>query len=274
MLKNYVIYKHTSPSGKSYIGQTNNRQRRERQHRNRIECRAFASAIKKYGWANFEHSILEENLTLEEANIKEQFYIAEHNTIFPNGYNLTSGGFNCMYTEETRKLQSHARKNYYNHNPDAIKFIGDIHRGKTMTHESRLKISNSSKGRQVSDQTRSKISQKNLGKKRTADQIKNHPMTGLKGEKHPCYGMKRSKETCDRISKSLLGDKHPQFGKVGKLNKSSKTYQITFPDGRVEIITGLHQFCRENNLNPSHMVAVSKQKRKSHKGFLCEIINK
>lgn len=53
----------------------------------------FWNAIKKYGWNNFEHYILESNLTLEEANEKERYYISYYNS--SNNlyrYNLTLGG--------------------------------------------------------------------------------------------------------------------------------------------------------------------------------------
>lgn len=51
----------------------------------------FYNAILKYGWNNFEHSILEEKLTLEEALLKEAYYIDFFDAI-NNGYNVSTGG--------------------------------------------------------------------------------------------------------------------------------------------------------------------------------------
>jgi len=99
----YLIYKYTSPSNKSYIGQTLNLTRRIREHKytNRSKT-AFSRAIKKYGWNNLQQEILAKNLTRTEANILEEYYIAEHNTMAPSGYNLKSGGLNHLPTEEAR----------------------------------------------------------------------------------------------------------------------------------------------------------------------------
>src|SRR5665811_1174384 len=103
MTTNYLIYKHTSPSGKSYIGQTKNYERRCKEHQcSSSECRAFSSAIAKYTWDMFTHEILAEHLTIDEANVMEHQYIVDHNTIAPYGYNLTSGGLNRVVCEETR----------------------------------------------------------------------------------------------------------------------------------------------------------------------------
>lgn len=52
----------------------------------------FKNAILKYGWDNFEHEILEDGLTLDEANEKEKYYIQFYNSFGENGYNLTLGG--------------------------------------------------------------------------------------------------------------------------------------------------------------------------------------
>lgn len=57
--KTYIIYKHVSPSGKVYIGQTN--QIPELRFRNGEGYRSskkFYNAILKYGWKNFKHEIL------------------------------------------------------------------------------------------------------------------------------------------------------------------------------------------------------------------------
>ena len=91
----YLIYCHTSPTGKKYIGQTNNYNRRCSEHKLASKsCPAFHSAIIKYGWINFTHEILADGLTIDEANILEEYYISKYNTLAPNGYNLQTGGFN------------------------------------------------------------------------------------------------------------------------------------------------------------------------------------
>lgn len=92
----YLIYCHTSPSGKKYIGQTKNYNRRcvEHQYRKNKGCPAFFNAVQKYGWDSFTHMILRDNLTIEEANELEEYFIKEYNTLAPNGYNLQSGGKN------------------------------------------------------------------------------------------------------------------------------------------------------------------------------------
>lgn len=53
---------------------------------------AIERAIKKYGWKNVKHVILEDNLSKEESKSKEQYYIKKYNTFGANGYNLTPGG--------------------------------------------------------------------------------------------------------------------------------------------------------------------------------------
>jgi len=109
---NYLVYKHTSPSGKSYIGITKNTKHRETNHKSpNSGCPAFSAAVQKYGWDSFTHEILLEGLTLDEANEAEQRLIAEHNTLSPNGYNLTSGGKVCSLSAETRAKMSSVRKN-------------------------------------------------------------------------------------------------------------------------------------------------------------------
>jgi hypothetical protein len=55
--KIYVIYKHTAPNGKAYIGQTKDYESRCKQHQSTSDCKAFSDAIKAIGWDNFTHEI-------------------------------------------------------------------------------------------------------------------------------------------------------------------------------------------------------------------------
>ena len=66
--------------------------------------RHFYSAIKKYGWDNFKHIILEDNLTVEEANNREQDYIAKYNSFNSQyGYNHTEGGGGILGYKRTEE---------------------------------------------------------------------------------------------------------------------------------------------------------------------------
>ena len=91
---NKIIYKYTSPEGKSYIGKTINEKRRKEQHRYCSgNCTAFHNAIKLYGFINFKYEILHSDVESdEELNRLEIFEIENHNTLTPNGYNMLIGG--------------------------------------------------------------------------------------------------------------------------------------------------------------------------------------
>jgi hypothetical protein len=74
-------------------------------------------------------------------------------------------------------------------------------------------------------------------------------------------------------AKRLIKERgHPQQGRRGSRSHNSLPYVITTPDGNTINIRGLTQFCRENNLSPSALVAVSKGKRSHHKGYKCSRI--
>lgn len=92
----WIIYCHLNKiNRKRYIGQTSKKCAKYRFVKNGngySRQPKFYNAIKKYGWDNFEHIILEDNIkTQEEANLREQYYIKKYNTI-KDGYNCTEGG--------------------------------------------------------------------------------------------------------------------------------------------------------------------------------------
>lgn len=103
-MKNFIIYKHTSPVGKVYIGQTsyNNPIRRWRNGGKgyfsidkfgNYHQKLIAEAINKYPWKDWKHEIIDTCNTLEEANKLETYYIKLYKSNNPEfGYNMTSGG--------------------------------------------------------------------------------------------------------------------------------------------------------------------------------------
>lgn len=95
-----IIYKYTSPSGKSYIGQTIKTIEKRAKYTGEgyKGCPVFYKAILKYGFENFICEILEEVTAETNQEIKkklgerEQFYICKFNTLAPSGYNIRLGG--------------------------------------------------------------------------------------------------------------------------------------------------------------------------------------
>lgn len=163
--RKFLIYKFTSPSGKSYIGQTCNLYRREIIHRNTRGCRAFSDAIKKYGWDSFAFEILAEDLNLTQANDLEIKLISSHGTLAPNGYNLVAGGRNGLRSDETKTRMSIAQS------------------GKTISDDARLKMSLAKIGKQLSDNHKESLSRARIGRV-FSDETKAKISASLKGKKH------------------------------------------------------------------------------------------
>lgn len=114
--KKYVIYLHKNKiNNKVYVGQTcqkpENRWSNGKGYKQNVY---FTNAINKYGWDNFEHIILKVDLTLEEANVWEEFYIKKYkSTDRKYGYNQRFGGKNSEYSEQAKAKisQNHANVN-------------------------------------------------------------------------------------------------------------------------------------------------------------------
>ena len=92
------IYKITNLiNSKVYIGQSNDIERRFKQHKSINEQKRHShlplyQAFNKYGIQNFKFEILEE-CSIQNLDFKEQFYIKQYKSlIHQNGYNIKSGG--------------------------------------------------------------------------------------------------------------------------------------------------------------------------------------
>ena len=122
--KCYKIYVHINKTnGKKYFGQTKQDLRqRFRNGEGYKNSPKFYEAIKKYGWDGFEHILLFDGLTLEEANKKEEELIKEYDTINDkNGYNIAYGGDNHDISEETvRKILEAKQKQVDRYNKDGV----------------------------------------------------------------------------------------------------------------------------------------------------------
>lgn len=104
VIKTFCIYKHTSPSGKVYIGLTSqeNPNKRWNNGRGYEKQSYFYRAIQKYGWDNIKHEILESGLTEDEVEARERYWIDHYKSDNEKyGYNLTSGGYSNKCLTET-----------------------------------------------------------------------------------------------------------------------------------------------------------------------------
>lgn len=174
--RSYCVYKHTSPSGKVYIGKTKQKPEiRWRKHGQGYQTnRYFWRAIQKYGWDNFEHKVLFEGLTKEESSIKEQELIKQYNSNNSMyGYNLSSGGDGgregVPQSEEAKRKVSAANKGRLvgekNHLYGVRKYKEENpFYGKHHSEETKEKISNLLKGKKMSDDFKKKISKAMTGK--------------------------------------------------------------------------------------------------------------
>lgn len=171
---NYCVYKHTSPSGKVYIGITH-KEPRER-WKNGLGYRTqkrFYRAIVKYGWDSFTHEILFSGLSEQEAKDKEVELIAIYESSDKShGYNVTLGG--------------------------------ESMRGYIPPQEVREKISKANKGRKKPDTMRKRLSMTKTGTRASEEAKRNMSQNhaDISGERNPMYGKNHSAETRQRISET------------------------------------------------------------------------
>lgn len=152
----FIVYKHTSPSNKVYIGITKqNPIKRWRGGKGYINNTYFFRAILKYGWNNFQHEILYSELSEKEAKQIEIYLISYYNSTDHNyGYNKTKGGdYRCKMSEEAKQQMIQKLT------------------GRKRTDETKHKISVSKKGncpKSLSEKHKSNISKSLIGNKRAA----------------------------------------------------------------------------------------------------------
>lgn len=154
----YTVYQHKNKlNGKMYFGITS-KNPIERWGSNGANYKStphFYSAIQKYGWDNFEHNILRENLTKEEACSIEKEFISRYKTQDRRfGYNVLEGGQASVLHKEVREKMSVSmlgNKNGFGHpcSEEKKKKISDVQKGKKLSDEHKSKLSEAAKKRHV-----------------------------------------------------------------------------------------------------------------------------
>lgn len=107
----YLVYKHTAPNDKVYIGITgfDPEYRWLNNGRGYKTQTTFFNAIIKYGWINFKHEILFEGLTEKEALDKEEELIQQYQSYDRRyGYNVSLRG--AIYGKDNNGQRSNSRR--------------------------------------------------------------------------------------------------------------------------------------------------------------------
>ena len=236
-----VIYcYHCIPTGKKYIGQTDNEKRRKYEHlsyyNKKTRENKFYRAVRKYGWENFIYGIIE-NVNIEDLDYKEIFFIEFYDT-YNNGYNSSLGG------KTTRG---------YKHTNETKKLLREMKLGSKHSNETKQKMSKDRKGRipwnvgiPLTEEVKQKISKK------------------LSGENHPLYRKGHTDEAKLKMKLSFTEERKERLRQFNK-NKKRKYYnfKITFIDGKeIFVDSGINKWCKENGYNLGELYKLKRGEKK------------
>jgi group I intron endonuclease len=217
----WCVYVHTNKiNGKKYIGQTC--QIPEKRWKSGLGYQRnpyFYNAIQKYGWENFEHEILASNLTLDEANNMEEFYINKFDTTNNmNGYNMQSGGQNRTHIDETKEK------------------IRAAHLGKHVSEETKEKLRGKNSGE----------NHPNYGHHRS-EETKRKIGEAQMGEKNHMFGTHHNEEWKENVRSKLIGSNSYKAKITIQLSKDLefiKQWDCIVDAERALGITGIGAVCR------------------------------
>lgn len=282
--RKWCVYKHTNKiNGKVYIGQTCLKITDRWLHgKGYVGCTYFYNAIQKYGWDNFEHEILFENLTKEKANELEKQMIKDYNSMDKEyGYNLMSGGVYSQPCDETkekmRKAHSGKNNHFYgkHHTKESIEKIRQKKLGSKLSEETKAKISKGNKGKIVSEETRRKIGETHKGLpgfwkgKHLPEETKQKIREAQKGEKSHNWGKQRTDEEKQKISQRLKG--HP----VSKETREKISKAHSMPVRCIEtgiVYYGISEAARQLGGSSGNLVAHLKGRQKTFCGYHWEYV--
>lgn len=217
-MKTYIYIIENKLNGDTYVGKTVNVERRWKKHKKDSETsnRHLYCAMRKHGIENFNIRVLDEHDEEEHAlKILEPAWIQKLRDEGVHLYNMTDGGegiVGLQFSEEHRRKLG-----------DAAKRRGGQIR-EPLSEETKRKISESNKGKTVSDETRKR--QSDAAKRRAERQAALKPAVPQKqpGKRGPKPGTKRgpmSEEQKQHLREINLG-KSPSDETRQKLSAANR----------------------------------------------------
>jgi hypothetical protein len=254
-------------NGKKYIGITS-KQIEQRWGKNGSGYRGstyFYNAINKYGWNNFDHLIIKERLSEQEAKEMEIDLINKYNsTNSKNGYNLMNGGQGNIPNQVVRKKMSDAQKKAWNNPEHRAKMI-KLKKKLSNNEEFKMRISLASKRSWKNKESRKKRIT-SLRRNGETKEFKEKMKTLTSGEKNGFYGRTHKKESKEKIRTSKLGSTLTEEHKL-KVSESLKKQVVKLSlDG--EYLGAYNGISHINEgYNTSHISSACRGKRKTAGGY-------
>lgn len=253
--RKYIVYRHTSPNGKVYIGITctSTKIRWGVSGKGYNKNILFYRAINKYGWNNFKHEILLENQTKSCAIYAEKYLIRwykSHNI----SYNITDGGegtlgFSHPISEKCR---------------EALRIANT---GRKLTQEQKENLRKIHTGKKASPETIEKLRLSHLGHK-DSEETKRKKSLSKKGRK-------LSKESIEKFRKTRLGHIVSEEVRIKIRNtlrnnsiRSKPVLQYTLDGKFIREFISSEEAGRITGADPSEIRKVARGIHKQCKGFI------
>lgn len=212
------IYKITSPTGRIYIGQSRNIEKRISSYSssNCNEQQKIHASLAKYGWGNHLFEIIE-TCNYDYINEREKFWISHYNSALTDGLNILHGGKGSCGRIWTRELRDKLRISNLGKKQsiETIKKRRIKAIGRKRTDETKRKMSESAKGKKHSDEVKDRIKLKRslLPKRILSEDAKEKIKQRMLVNNH-FKGKKHTEETKQKMRKTK------EITRNLKLNKS------------------------------------------------------
>jgi group I intron endonuclease len=245
MKKIIGIYKIISPTGRIYVGQSVNINKRfsDYKYKDVINQVRLCASFNKYGVDAHIFEIIEE-CEFELLNIRERYWQDHYNVLSRKGLNcvltetdeqprviseytrekMKKSALGKVFSDESKKKMSEAQKR--NMTDEKREYLKKLNLGRKHTEEQKRKISEKNKGKKVSEETKIKISEKAKGRKiseetrkKMSERAKN--ISNETRKKMSDVARNRSEDTRRKMSDAKKGKKATEETRK-KMSKNSK----------------------------------------------------